>query len=129
MTLGMAASLLPLALVPNWQGAGAGIVGMTALGLIARPIITVYQMELVAPRWRATISAVGTMGRALSWTAASLTGGFLVATLGYRGLFLGGAALTAVGSAVFWAFGRGQAPWMATAGPTTTAASARDPRR
>ena len=129
VTLGMAASLLPLALVPNWQGAGAGIVGMTALGLIARPIITVYQMELVAPRWRATMSAVGTMGHALSWTAASLTGGYLVAALGYRGLFLDGAALTTVGSAVFWAFGRGKVPWMATASPTTTAASARDPRR
>jgi predicted MFS family arabinose efflux permease len=111
MTLGMAASLLPLALVPTWEGAALGIVGVNALGMIARPIITVYQMELVAPRWRAAMSAAGTMGRALSWAATALVGGYLVVSVGYRWVFLAGAALTAIGSGLFWILGRGVTPW------------------
>jgi predicted MFS family arabinose efflux permease len=105
-TVGMAVSALPLALVRHWAGAAIGIVCITALALIARPIITIYQMEIVSPRWRAAMSAAGTMGRAFRWAAASLAGGFLVAAVGYQGFFLAGGAATALGAALFWAFDR-----------------------
>jgi len=105
-TIGMSLSLLPLALIPHWAAAAVGIVAMSALPLLVRPIITIYQMDLVARRWHAAMSAAGTMGRAFSWSLASLAGGYLVAAAGYPGAFLVGAAMTALGSGVFWARSR-----------------------
>jgi hypothetical protein len=43
------------------------------------------------------------MASGLGFAAAALGGGYLVAAVGYRGLFLAGTAVSLVGVLVFWA--------------------------
>jgi len=105
-SLGMAISLLPLALIPHWGAAGLGLMGLMALGSIARPIITVYQQEIVSPSWRAVMSGATTMAAGLSWSAMAFGGGYLITALGYRSPFLAGAGLTVAGALLFWAYFR-----------------------
>jgi Na+/melibiose symporter-like transporter len=95
--------LLPLALLPHWLAAGGGFVGVVMLASFSRPVFTEYQQESVPPRWRAAMSGATTMAAGLSWAVASFGGGFLVAAIGYRALFLVGSALSLVGVGMFWA--------------------------
>lgn len=105
-TLGMSLSLLPLALVPRWTAAGAGIIGVTALGALAFPSITVYTQHLVARTWRPVISGAYMMCVALGWTVIAGAGGFVISYYGYPSLFLLCSALTATGSAIFLIYTR-----------------------
>jgi MFS family permease len=98
----MAASLLPLALIEHWLGVGVGYLGVMVFAGVSRLAITVLQMELVAPRWRPTMSAVGTMAATFSWAMLAFGGGFVASQLGFSRLFLGGAALTLLGVLIFW---------------------------
>jgi MFS family permease len=105
-SLGMAASMLPLALVPHWAAATVGRIGTYALSAIADPAIGLYQMELVRPRWRSVMSGVTGTALGLSWTALAFGGGYLITSLGYRPLFLLAGLMTAGGTVLFWAFFR-----------------------
>jgi predicted MFS family arabinose efflux permease len=100
--LGVALSLLPLALVPHWIGAGLGFLALTTCAAIARSAFIVYGMEAVAPRWRSTVSAMTTMSAAISWGATAAIGGYLIDIAGYRSTFLAGAVATAAGALLFW---------------------------
>lgn len=100
--LGVSLSLLPLALVPHWIGAGFGFLALTALAAIARSAFIVYGMEAVGPRWRSTLSAMTTMSAAVSWGATALIGGHLIDMAGYPLAFLVGAVATAAGALLFW---------------------------
>jgi predicted MFS family arabinose efflux permease len=102
-SLGMALSLLPLALVPHLLAAGFGLMGVLALAAIARPVITVFQMEIVSPAWRAAMSGAGLMAVGLGQAVVAISGGYIIVALGYRSLFLTGAGLTAAGALLFWA--------------------------
>jgi predicted MFS family arabinose efflux permease len=102
----MALSLLPLALIPHRGAAGLGLMGMMALGSIARPANTVYHQEIVSPGWRAAMSGATTMAAGLSWSVMAFGGGYLITALGYRSLFLTGAGLTVAGALLFWAYFR-----------------------
>ncbi|MGQ9555826.1 MAG: MFS transporter [Anaerolineae bacterium] len=105
--LGMALCILPLAFAPTWQVAAAGFVGMMALFSVAMPAATVYQQSLVPLRWRATMSGAVSMAFTLGWGITALAGGYVIETLGYRSLFLGGAAIVTLSVALFWLwFGR-----------------------
>jgi MFS family permease len=99
---GVSLSLLPLALVPHWAGAGFGFLALTALAAISRSAFIVYGMEVVAPRWRSTLSAMTTMSAAISWGATALVGGYLIDVAGYAVTFLVGAVATAAGALLFW---------------------------
>lgn len=105
-TLGMAASLLPLALVPNWRAAALGYIGLIALASITRPAIGVYQMEIVSPNGRETMAAATTMALGLSWGLMALASGHVITALGYRSFFLTGAGLSAAGALLFWVYFR-----------------------
>jgi MFS family permease len=105
-TMGMAASLLPLALIPGWGAAGLGYIGLIALASITRPAVAVYQMEIISPDWRAAMSAATTMALGLSWGLVALGGGYMIARLGYRSFFLMGAGLSAAGALFFWGYFR-----------------------
>jgi predicted MFS family arabinose efflux permease len=100
--LGVALSLLPLALFPHWLAAGLGFMAMTALAAIARSAFIVFVMEAVAPRWRGAMSGATTMSASISWAATAYGGGYLVTAMGYRGVFLIGAVSTLAGAALFW---------------------------
>ncbi|MBN1640866.1 MAG: MFS transporter [Anaerolineae bacterium] len=105
-SVGMIASLLPLALVPHWAAATLGRMGVYALSSITDPAIGVYQMEIVPRRWRSTMAGVSSAALGLSWTALAWAGGYAIAALGYGTLFAGAGVLTALGTVAFWAMFR-----------------------
>ena len=104
--LGVALSLLPLALIAHWGTAGLGFMGMVALASIGRSAFTLYSQEVVSPGWRAQMSGAILTGGALGVAAILFAGGHLIAALGYRSFFLLAAGLTAAGGLVFWAYFR-----------------------
>jgi MFS family permease len=97
-TLGMAASMLLLAV-----GLAVWMVGLAYMAVIAMVTVMatardMFGQELVTPRWRTTISAVAMIGLALGWSTAGIAGGYLIKAQGYGTLyFVGvGSALLAV---------------------------------
>jgi Na+/melibiose symporter-like transporter len=105
-SFGIALSILPLALVPHWSAAGLGFIGVATLFSMTTAPIRVYSQEIVAPNWWSTISGALNMGAGLSISVMALGGGYAIASLGYRALFLTGASLTAVGALIFWLYAR-----------------------
>jgi MFS family permease len=101
-TLGMALSVLPLALVPRWGVAGLGFAGASALFSVTVGPIRVFSQELVAPRWRTAMASAFMLGAGLSFAGVSLAGGYMIVTLGYQSLFLIAAGLAATGALLFW---------------------------
>jgi len=105
-SLGIALSLLPLALVPRWEAVGLGTAGVIVLTSITVPAFTVLHQEMMPLRWRTTMSSSATLARGLGWSSIALIGGFIITNLGYRSFFLTGAGLVAAGSLLFWAYFR-----------------------
>ena len=103
-SLGMAFSLLPLALISQWGAAGFGFIGMMAFASIARPVITVYQQEIVTPAWQPAMSGATVMTAALSMALMAFGGGYIITAMGYRSLFLIGAGITVAGALLFWIY-------------------------
>lgn len=105
-SLGSAAGMLPLALIPLWPAALVGRMGISAFASITFPALNIFQMELVAPAHRSTTCGIVSMARQLSWTLLSLSGGFLISALSYRALFMVAWAITMGGTALFWIYFR-----------------------
>lgn len=101
-SLGIAVSMLPLALIPHRGAAGFGFMSMTALFMMTTAPLRIYSQELVSPVWRPTMSAAVMMAVGLSLSAIALGGGYAIEALGYRSLFLVSAGLTAVGGVLLW---------------------------
>ncbi|MBI3957293.1 MAG: MFS transporter, partial [Chloroflexi bacterium] len=87
VTLGSAISLTPLILFPHWLGAGLGRFGTLALAAMWMPTLQVYQMEMIAQRWRSLAYGAISMGMSLSFAAVSYGGGLVVAGWSYAALF------------------------------------------
>jgi MFS family permease len=102
-SLGIALCMLPLALIPHWGAAGFGFMGVTALFSLTTAPLRVYTQEITPPRWRTAMSGAVMMGAGFSISMIALAGGYLIAALGYTGLFLTGAGLTVAGALLFWA--------------------------
>ena len=98
------AFMLPLALVPNWLVGGLGYVGAMAFTSMRFPAFVVYSLELVPESRRATLNGVNEMAAGLSFSLMALGGGYLIASFGYRELFLLGSGITAVGTLIFYLF-------------------------
>jgi MFS family permease len=107
---GTALSILPIALIPHWGAAGLSFVGVVGLSWIRYASSLVYFMELVPPTRRAMVSGVSEMAAGICFTALTFGGGYMIALLGYRSLFLLGAAITGLGALVFWLAFRGRDP-------------------
>lgn len=103
-TLGMAVSLVLLALFPHWGSAGLGLMAVSALFAITTLAFTLYTQELVAPEWRSTMSGAMTMAMGLSRSMMALGGGYLITSLGFATLFWVGAGLTLTGALLFWGY-------------------------
>jgi MFS family permease len=101
-SIGSALSILPIALLPHWGAAGLTFLGVTSLSWIRYASSLVFFMELVPPTRRATVVGVTEMAAGLCFTAMTLGGGYMIAQLGYRSLFLAGAAVTGLSVLVFW---------------------------
>jgi len=103
-TLGMAFSLLLLALFPHWGVAGLGFMGVSALFAITTLAFTICSQELVSPEWRATMSGAMAMAMGLSRSTMAFGGGYLITSFGFSTLFLVGAGLTMAGAILFWSY-------------------------
>jgi MFS family permease len=100
-TFAVALSLLPLALIPHWIAAAAGFISLIVLVSVTRPVFIVYTQEAVARPWWSTMSGATTMTVGFSWGVTAFGGGYMIASVGYSGLFLTGAVLTAAGALLF----------------------------
>ena len=96
--------VLPLALWSHRLAAVGGIIGTLACANLARTAIITLQQESVKPRWRSTMSGATTTTAGLGFAVVAFGGGYLVPVMGYRGLFLVGAAVSFVGILVFWLY-------------------------
>ena len=101
-SLGLTLGVIVLALVPHWAAAGIGFAAISALFSITSTAIRVFSQELVPPASRGAMSGTLMMGAGLSGSAMAFGGGYLIAALGYPGLFLTGAGLTAAGTFLYW---------------------------
>ena len=101
-SLGAAASLLPLALVPHWGAAGVGFMGVMGSVSLSFPCMNVFAM-LVTPRpWRSTTSSVVALANGVGFIGVALGGGYLIRAAGFPSLFLISSGLAIVATAVFW---------------------------
>jgi len=107
-SLGTALSILPLALVPHWSAAGLSFIGVIGLSWIRYASALVFFLELVPSARRATVSGVTEMAAGICFTVMTFGGGYVIALLGYRVLFLAGAALTGLSALAFWVAFRGR---------------------
>jgi predicted MFS family arabinose efflux permease len=101
-SLGTAISMLPLALIPHWGAAGLSFIGVIGCSWIRYAASLVYFLELVPPTRRATVSGVTEMAAGICFTVLAFGGGYVIALLGYRSLFLAGAVIAGQGSLLFW---------------------------
>ena len=97
-TAGSALSLLLMALGGNWIAVGVGRMGMLALSAMWMPALQVFQMEMVATRWRSLAYGILSMGMSLTFTSVSFGGGYMAERWGYQSIFLLGVGLSLVGS-------------------------------
>ena len=105
-SLGTALNLLPLVLFAHWGAAGIGFMGVSALTSLRVPALMVYQQEMVPRRWWALMSGAANMASGLSYSGATLSGGYLIPLLGFPGLCLMANGLMLVGTLIFWAYFR-----------------------
>ena len=96
-----ALAMLPLALVPHWSAAGLSFVGVVGVSSIRYASSLVYFIGLVPPNRRGTLAGLNEMAAGVSFTAMTFGGGYLIALVGYRSLFLVGAALTGLSVLLF----------------------------
>ena len=87
VTVFLGLSLIPMALIANWQAATLSYMTFTALLAVINPVYTVYSQESVGPGWRSTMSGASFMssGLGLGWTAVG--GGYIIAGIGYAAFF------------------------------------------
>jgi MFS family permease len=91
--VGIAVTMVPIALFPHWLPAILGYMGMMTALAVNGPARNIFSQEIVAPRWRTTTSAIATIGLALGWSGAAAAGGYMSAQAGFRSLFLVSAVL------------------------------------
>ena len=94
--------LVPLALIPHWGIAGLCLMGTMCLAGIRRPAFTVFQQEMMPPRWRTAMAGAAATMTGFGYAGVSLGGGYVIEAVGYRALFLMAGCLTASGAAIFW---------------------------
>ena len=99
-------SLVIMAVVPHWAAAGIGYTLVVGLRSLTQSVSSVVNLEIVPASWRGTTSGVVSMSMGLGFTSMSLGGGYLIPVLGFPGLYLLAALITAVSALVFWFYFR-----------------------
>ena len=101
-SVGIAVSLLPLGLIPNWAGAGLGRLGVLSLSAIWLTALQVFQMDLVRSEWHALAYGALSTAMGLSFGSVSLAGGYIIAAASYNTLFLLGSGVSLAGVVFIW---------------------------
>jgi MFS family permease len=97
-----AVCLIPMALVEHWLAAAIGFIGMLAMSSIRFTAFIVYILELVPKVQQSVMVGSGEMAAGFSFAFMALGGGIILSVFTFRDLFLVGAAMTALGTFVFW---------------------------
>lgn len=105
-SLAMAVAIVPAAIFPHWTVVGGSCVAVVVASSLRRPIVILFQQEVVAPRWRVAMSTITTMAAGISASIVALAGGHMIASSGYAPLFLACAGASAVGALGFAALFR-----------------------
>ncbi|MEM7126039.1 MAG: MFS transporter [Chloroflexota bacterium] len=100
-TAGIAVGLILMALIPHWITAGIGFLGVVGMRSMTRAVLNSYQMEIVALDWRSLTAGVVSTAMGLGYSIMAFGGGYLIVTMGYKGLFLTGAGLAVAGAVMF----------------------------
>jgi predicted MFS family arabinose efflux permease len=101
-TLGVAFSLVPLALIPHWTAAGLSQLVYAVVSAIWLPAVQAFQMERIDPEWRSIGYGAVAMAMGSGFGSTSIAGGYIVAAAGYRALFALGIALSLVATGIMW---------------------------
>ena len=99
-------SLVFMAVVPHWAAAGIGYTLVVGLRSLTQSVSSVVNLEIVPASWRGLTSGVVSMSMGLGFTSMSLGGGYLIPALGFPGLYLLAALITAVSALLFWLYFR-----------------------
>jgi len=99
--LGVALSILPLALIPHWGAAEIGFIGVMTLSAIVFAAFFVYGQELVSPGWQAIMSGIIATGGGVGGSFIVIFGSHIITAYGYDSFFLTTAILTTAGGLLF----------------------------
>ena len=97
---------LPIAFAPTWWMAGIGYIGVGIFSTLRYSTFMVFSMERTPAHLRGSCNGAQEMLAGLSFALVGLIGGALIAPLGYRFVFLGTAAITALGTFILWVYVR-----------------------
>ncbi len=98
-------SQLLLALVPHWAIAGLSLTGILAVFAVFRAAFAVHSQELVSHEWRPIMAGTATAARGVGTSVLLFGGGYLIAGLGHRPLFILN-AIVALAAAIIFLFAR-----------------------
>ncbi len=101
-----AASLVIMALVPHWLAAGIGFTLVVGMRSVTQSVTSLVHMEIVPASRRGLTSGVTSMSMGLGFSSMALGGGYLIPALGFPGLYLIGALITALSALIFWLYFR-----------------------
>ena len=96
-----AAALLPVMLSGNWAAAACTLVLVQSLSAVRFPTLTIFQQEIVDPRWRQGMAAVSSMAMGCSFMLTGSFGGQVIAASGYGALFAIAAVASILGTVLF----------------------------
>ena len=96
--------LIPMALVEHWLAASFGYIGAISMMSVRYTAFIVYILDLVPRAQQALMAGTGEAAAGLSFAMMALGGGLLLTAFTFRDLFLLGALIAFVGTALFWLY-------------------------
>ncbi len=96
--------LIPMALVEHWLAASFGYIGAIGMMSVRYTAFIVYILDLVPRKHQALMAGTGEAAAGLSFAMMALGGGLLLTAFTFRDLFLLGALIAFIGTALFWLY-------------------------
>jgi MFS family permease len=96
--------LIPMALVEHWLAASFGYIGAISMMSARYTAFIVYILDLVPRTHQALMAGAGEAAAGLSFAMMALGGGLLLTAFTFRDLFLLGALVSVIGTALFWLY-------------------------
>lgn len=103
---GVGLAMLPLIMLSHWLPAALGFMGVVAMMTVNAPARNIFSQEITPEQWRTTTSAIVTIGLALGWASSAAFGGYIITSVGFKGLFVISAVLAGVAAIALWVYAR-----------------------
>ena len=111
-TLGVALSLVPMALIPHWAAAGLSRLIFVVVSAVWLPACRPFRWSASIPEWRSIGYGAVAMAMGSGFGSTSIAGGYIVAAAGYRTLFALGIVLSLVAAGIMWGILRQAQPYV-----------------